>query len=244
MTEAWEQAGSGAITAKFSSFQSHLPGRKPGFLTQPGLPRAPGSTGGPACRPSRHLAAQGHPAASTSVLFAAASLGPAGLGGFGPEMMWGGGPLLRSDFNSGISPETLPPAALRRRRVASRSRGALGSWGHPFSSLFQNPAAHVPPCRPAHSESHVVRIGGPCVFKTSSDLVCPQGRSPLQKYLALPSVVGGVQTPLTAGLALYLGAHICEVSLITVPTPWTGLGIERFKACEELGCRWEGGVGC
>lgn len=75
MTEAWEQTGSGAITAKFSSFQSHLPGRKPGFLTQPSLPRAPGGAGGPACWPSCHLAAQGHPAASTSVLFAAASLG-------------------------------------------------------------------------------------------------------------------------------------------------------------------------
>lgn len=58
----------------------------------------------------------------------------------------------------------------------------------------------------------------------------------MQRYLALPSGVCGVQTPITAGLALYLGVNICKVGLIIVPTPRTGLGIERFKACEELGC--------
>lgn len=56
----------------------------------------------------------------------------------------------------------------------------------------------------------------------------------MQRYLALPSGVCGVQTPITAGLALYLGVNICKVGLIIVPTPRTGLGIERFKACEEL----------
>ena len=34
------------------------------------------------------------------------------------------------------------------------------------------------------------------------------------------------------------------MGLIIVLTPWTGLGIERVKACEELGCllRKRGGV--
>lgn len=47
----------GAVTSKFTRFQSHLLGREPGFLTQPrGLPRVPGGAGGTTCRPRHHLA--------------------------------------------------------------------------------------------------------------------------------------------------------------------------------------------
>ena len=90
-------------------------------------------------------------------------------------MTWEGAPLLRSDFNLGISPETLcrqlsegglwlPGAKEPQEAGATPSHHCsktLQPTFHPADPLIQN-----------------LRVGGsryPCVFKTSGDPVCPQG---------------------------------------------------------------------
>lgn len=85
MTEAWEQTGSGAITAKFSSFKSHLPGRKPGFLTQPSLPRAQAAWVAPPGR-AAILAAQRTPSGLHLSSLRCCFSGDLLASGFRPEM--------------------------------------------------------------------------------------------------------------------------------------------------------------
>lgn len=104
--------------------------------------------------------------------------------------------------------------------MASRSRE--GSWGHPFSSLFQTPAATFHPCRPTHSSLR--NRSRDYVFLKALDTVCPGA---LHEVPVLPSGVCGVQTPISADLVLYLGVHICEVGLIIMSTDglgdWSGV---------------------
>lgn len=99
--------------------------------------------------------------------------------GFRPEMTWEGAPLLRSDFNSGISPETLC-RQLSEGGVwlpgAEEPQEAGATLSHHCSKPLQ-PTFH--PADPLIQNLRVGGFQGSMCFKTSGDPVCPQGRSPL-----------------------------------------------------------------